>query len=157
MALGAHSSTAALTSGTGGGRVSLVLTADGSSLAVAQASTHPVEVTSEDGRVLSRASTHDVFIEVPSNTPKCGYDLACASTPLMLVEMQATNPHPTDFQTTRLSFSRNFETRDASLTQSGGLGLELALGIGLELGLGRPSCGEPQPVRSAPGAPQPQP
>tara|TARA_B100000768_G_C10989482_1_gene253324 strand:- start:161 stop:385 length:225 start_codon:yes stop_codon:yes gene_type:complete len=72
VALGAHSSTATLTSGTGGGRVSLVLTANGISLAAAQASTHPVDVTSEEGRVLSRASTHDVFIEVPTDTPKCG-------------------------------------------------------------------------------------
>ena len=71
-AVGTHSSTAALTSGTGGGRLSLVLTADGSSLAAAQASTHPVEVTSEAGQVLTRAATHDVFIEVPTNTPKCG-------------------------------------------------------------------------------------
>jgi hypothetical protein len=71
-AVGTHSSTAALTSGTGGGRLSLVLTADGSSLAAGQASSHPVEVTSEAGQVLTRAATHDVFIEVPTNTPKCG-------------------------------------------------------------------------------------
>ena len=49
-----------------------MLTANGTSLAATQASTHPVDITSEDGRVLSRASTHDVFIEVPTDTPKCG-------------------------------------------------------------------------------------
>ena len=119
MRIGEHSSTAALASGTGGGRVSLALTADGSSLAAAQASTHPVEVTSAAGQVLSRAATHDVFIEVPRNTPRCGYDLRCANVPLMLVDMMATNPHPTDFQTARISFSRNFETRVAGLPQSG--------------------------------------
>ena len=102
----------------GGGRISLVLIAasDGS-LAVAQASSHPVEVTSETGQVLSRPATHDVFVEVPINTPKCAYNTACASIPLKLVDMTATNP-TTAFQTTRLSFSRNFETRDATLSQS---------------------------------------
>ena len=102
-----------------GGRISLVLTAasDGS-LAAAQASSHPVEVTSEAGQVLTRAATHDVFIEAPTNTPKCAYNMACASIPLTLVDMIATNPHPSAFQTTRLSFSRNFETRDAGLSQS---------------------------------------
>ena len=78
-----------------------------------------MEVTSATGQVLTRAATHDVFIEMPANTPTCGYNTACASTPLTLVDMVATNPHPTDSQAVRLSFSRNFETRDASLTQSG--------------------------------------
>ena len=32
--------------------------------------------------------------------------------------MTASNPHPAAFQTTRISFSRNFETRDAGLSQS---------------------------------------
>ena len=104
----------------GGGRITLVLasTSD-SSLVAAQASSHPVVVTSATGQVLTRAATHDVFIEVPANTPTCGYNTACASTPLTLVDMVATNPHPTESQAVRLSFSRNFETRDASLTQSG--------------------------------------
>ena len=119
MRIGEHSRTASLASGTGGGRVSLALTANGSSLAAAQASAHPVEVTSAAGQVLSRAATHDVFIEVPTNTPRCGYGLGCASVPLMLVDMIATNPHPADFQTARLSFSRNFETRAAGFSQSG--------------------------------------
>ena len=102
-----------------GGRISLVLTATSdSSLVTAQASSHPVEVTSEAGQVLSRAATHDVFIEVPTNTPKCSYNMACAKLPLKLVDMIATNPHPTELQTMRLSFSRNFETRDAGLSQS---------------------------------------
>ena len=78
-----------------------------------------MEVTSATGQVLTRAATHDVFIEVPANTPTCGYNTACASTPLTLVDMVATNPHPTESQAVRLSFSRNFETRDASLTKSG--------------------------------------
>ena len=78
-----------------------------------------MEVTSATGQVLTRAATHDVFIEVPANTPTCGYNTACASIPLTLVDMVATNPHPTESQAVRLSFSRNFETRDASLTQSG--------------------------------------
>ena len=43
---------------------------------------------------------------------------ACASVPLKLVDMTATNPHPTEFQATRLSFSRNFETRADGLSQS---------------------------------------
>jgi len=64
-----------------GWRISLVLTATGnSSLVTAQASSHPVEVTSQAG-VLSRAATHDVFIEVPTNTPKSGYDMASRSSP----------------------------------------------------------------------------
>jgi len=56
---------------------------------------------------------------VPTNTPTCGYDMNCANTPLMLVDMVATNPHPTEPQTLRLTWSRNFETRDATLSQSG--------------------------------------
>jgi len=104
----------------GGGRITLVLAATSdSSLVAAQASSHPVVVTSATGQVLTRAATHDVFIEMPANTPTCGYNTACASTPLTLVDMVATNPHPTESQAVRLSFSRNFETRDASLTQSG--------------------------------------
>ena len=104
----------------GGGRITLVLAATSdSSLVAAQASSHPVVVTSATGQVLTRAATHDVFIEMPANTPTCGYNTACASTPLTLVDMVATNPHPTESQAVRLSFSRNFETRDASLAQSG--------------------------------------
>ena len=104
---------------TGGGKVSILLTAaSDSALAAAQASTHAMEVTSEAGQVLSRAATQDVFVEVPSNTPRCAYNTACASIPLTLVDMTASNPHPTDFQTTRLTFSRNFETRDAGLVRS---------------------------------------
>ena len=139
-AIGAHSSTAALASSgtTGGGRVSLVLTPDSGSLATAQASAHPVEVTSEAGQVLSRAATHDVFIEVPRNTPTCGYNGACASVPLKLVDMTATNPHPTEFQATRLSFSRNFETR-ADLSQSR-TGAEIT---GLSVQIWETSTGQP--------------
>ena len=152
----------------GGGRITLVLAATSdSSLVAAKASSHPVVVTSATGQVLTRAATHDVFVEVPANTPTCGYNTACASTPLTLVDMVATNPHPTESQAVRLSFSnasntnphpnpspsprnshprpyphprpsprpspalalalaqvrlsfsRNFETRDASLAQSG--------------------------------------
>ena len=101
---------------TGGGRISLVLTAESGSLVAAQTST--LEVTSTAGQVISRAGMRDVFVEIPTSTPKCGYNTGCATTPLTLVDMTATNPHPGEFQTLRLSFSRNFEIRDAGLSQS---------------------------------------
>lgn len=100
--------------GSGGGRVSLVLMAtEGGSLIAAQPSAHPIQVSSPSGSVLSRSTLHDVFVEVPKSIPSCGYNTACASQPLTLVGMVATNPHPTESQTLRLSFSRNFQTRDA--------------------------------------------
>ena len=101
-------------------RCSVVLTVDANgTLVAAQQSSHPLVVTSSTGTVVSRPTTQDVFIEVPTNTPRCSYNTACANIGLTLIDMVATNPHPTDYQTLRLSFSRNFETRDTSLSQSG--------------------------------------
>ena len=115
---GAHSASA---SAAAAGRVSIVLTAPttgGSSLVAASPAPHPVEVSSPTGTVLAREATGDVFVEVPSTLPTCGYNLACANKPLTLVHVLLRNPDPADEQTLRLSFSRNFETRDSSLAQS---------------------------------------
>ena len=116
---GAHSASA---SAAAAGRVSVVLTAPiagGSSLVATSPPANPVEVSSPTGTVLIRETTMDVFVEVPSTLPRCGYNLDCANKPLTLVDIVLSNPDPADEQTVRLSFSRNFETRDSSLTQSG--------------------------------------
>jgi len=101
-------------------RASLRLTiADDGSLTSAQTSSHPIQVTSSAGRwVLTRTPTDDVVVEVPTSVGTCGYNTACAAHSLKLVGIVATNPHPTAFQTLRLSFSRNFEVRDGNLPQS---------------------------------------
>jgi len=116
---GAHSASA---SAAAAGRVSVVLTAPtagGSSLVAPSPAPFPVQVSSPTGTVLARDTTMDVFVEVPSTLPKCGYNLDCANKPLTLVDVVLRNPDPTAEQTVRLSFSRNFETRDSSLAQSG--------------------------------------
>ena len=64
------------------------------------------------------ATTGDVFVEVPTATPKCGYDTSCAAVPLLRVDVVVTNPHPTEAQAVRLSFSRNFETRRSDYARS---------------------------------------
>ena len=102
-------------------RVGLLLTtaADGASLVAAPASSHPAVVSSSAGRwVRSRAATRDVVVEVPTSVGTCGYNVDCAAEPLKLVDVVLTNPHPAEDQTLRLTFSRNFPTRDASVAQS---------------------------------------
>ena len=82
---------------------------------------NPIQVTKPSGSsasIVARSTTHDVFVEVPSNTAKCGYNMECKNIPLIKVPIILTNPHPTQEKTLRLSFSRNFETRDNSLTNS---------------------------------------
>jgi hypothetical protein len=100
--------------------MALLLTVSPSgSLIAAPTETHPLVVTSAAGRwVLSRATTRDVFIEVPTSVGTCGYNTNCAAHSLQLVDAVATNPHPFEAQTLRLSFSRNFQLRDSSLAQS---------------------------------------
>jgi hypothetical protein len=75
-----------------------------------------VYVSSTAGTVLHREATRDVFVEVPTSLPKCGYDLNCASYGLSLVDMVAANSHATEYRTLRLAFSRNFETLDDSFS-----------------------------------------
>ena len=62
-----------------------------------------------------RPKMQDVFVEVPQNTPKCGYDLACADIPTMYHPIVLTNPDPQHSHSVRLSFSRNFPTWNAAL------------------------------------------
>jgi len=50
----------------------------------------------------------DLFVEVPRSLPTCGYDSRCANLGISMVDIVATNPHPTRSRTLRLSFSRNF-------------------------------------------------
>ena len=109
-----------LQAATGGGSISLLLTvANDGSLVVAQPAAQPLAVTSAAGRwVLARPNTGDVFVEVPTSVGTCNYNTQCAALPLSRVDVVATNPHPTEQQTLRLSFSRNFEVRDSSLAQS---------------------------------------
>lgn len=101
-----------------GGTLSLTLVASDeataageATLAAPQSTSFPTTVSSSAAQVVSRASTLDFFVEVPSSMPRCGYNTACAGVPMSLVGVVATNPHPTAEQTVRLSFSRNFETR----------------------------------------------
>ena len=79
-----------------------------------------VDVTSSLGtvKIVKRDGTRDVFVEVPQSTPKCGYNKQCADVPTTLVDATFVNSHPTESKTVRVSFSRNFETRDASLAPS---------------------------------------
>ena len=103
-------------------RVSLVfhVAPNGSALLLAQPSPHPIAVTSAAGRwVLSRAAIGDVIIEVPTSVGTCGYNTGCSSMPLALVDVVVSNPHPTEPQAVRLTFSRNFQVREAALAQSG--------------------------------------
>ena len=133
-----------------GGRLSIVLTSeDDGSLVAAQAASHPIAVSSSAGRwVLQRPTTRDVFVEVPASTRTCAYNTQCASYPLELVDVVLTNPHPTQTQTLRLSFSRNFETR-AGLAQSG-VGAEIT-GLSTQLWetSTRQATGIPMQIRRA--------
>ena len=81
---------------------------------------NPITVTSPNSgtQVLSRKHMEDVFVEIPTSTKKCGYNMDCATVPLMLFDIVATNPHQTETQTLRLSFSRGYHTRDPSVTKS---------------------------------------
>ena len=123
--VGAQSNIKALPSGTSSAsaadrRVSLFFTvaADGS-LVAGQTATDPIVVTSAAGRwVLSRPVTRDFIIEVPTSVGTCAYNTGCSDDPTKLVDVVATNPHPTEAQTLRLSFSRNFETGVSGLAQS---------------------------------------
>ena len=81
---------------------------------------NPVQITttSSGSNILSRPETRDVFVEIPTNTPKCGYNTACKNIGLIKVPVVLTNSHATEERTVRLSFSRNFETRDVSFAPS---------------------------------------
>ena len=98
----------------------LAVSSDGTSLTTAAAPLETLTVTSTAGRwVLSRPTTRDVVVEVPTSVGTCGYNTACSSQPLRLVDVVATNPDPFERQTLRLTFSRNFPVRDGTLAQSG--------------------------------------
>ena len=107
-----------------GGRLTLLVTSqEDGTVAVEDASAspaHPVTVTSSTSgtQVRTRSTTKDAFIEIPGSTQKCGYNVNCANVPLMLVNMVATNPHPSKTQTLRLSFSRGYQTRDQTVSRS---------------------------------------
>lgn len=75
-----------------------------------------VDVTSTTGSVVARSITGDVFIEVPTNTPKCGYATGCAPNPQ--IDATLTNSGDTE-SAVRLSWSRNFPTWDDAVAQSG--------------------------------------
>eukprot|EP00931_Biecheleriopsis_adriatica_P092531 TRINITY_DN66338_c0_g1_i1.p1 TRINITY_DN66338_c0_g1~~TRINITY_DN66338_c0_g1_i1.p1 ORF type:complete len:1036 (+),score=58.33 TRINITY_DN66338_c0_g1_i1:240-3347(+) len=99
---------------TGAGTLPLLLVAKGSTIvtdADPSAAANQVTVTSATPgvNILSRTATRDVFVEVPTTTPKCQYNYdTCSSIGLIEVPVTVTNPHPTDVRTLRLSFSRNF-------------------------------------------------
>ena len=106
-----------------GGRITMFVEVekDGSVTVVDESSSsHPISLTSATPgtQISTRTGTKDAFFEIPTNTQKCGYNGNCANVPLMLVEMVATNPHPTEEQSLRLSFSRGYQTRDSSITRS---------------------------------------
>jgi hypothetical protein len=120
VVIGSHRASLALPNSR---RLTLALTAaNDTALVAGQTSTHAIAVSSTATNspqwILERAATQDVFVEVPTSTPKCSYNTACRDVPLKLVDVIATNPHPTESQTLRLSFSRNFETRGSGITQS---------------------------------------
>jgi hypothetical protein len=75
--------------------------------------------TYSGGTVLRRPATRDDIVEVPTNLPRCGYNLNCANFNLMSVPFEITNGHSTEARVVHLTFSRQFPTRSASLQQSG--------------------------------------
>jgi hypothetical protein len=82
-----------------------------------EAATH-LTVTSEDSTVLKRTTTRDFVIEVASNTPRCGYNIYCRGVQTRLSDAKLTNTHATESRVARLTFSRNFETRCAKLSNA---------------------------------------
>ena len=108
------------TSASAAGILTLAFSPSGNSMVAAPTPSQPVVVTSVStgthgsGTVITRPSTHDVFVEIPQSINKCGYNTGCNNLQLLTVDVVVTNPSPTDHQRVRLSFSRNFETRDSS-------------------------------------------
>eukprot|EP00944_MAST-04C_sp_MAST-4C-sp1_P014927 g14927.t1 len=74
--------------------------------------------TTNGAQVGSRSGLRDIFIEIPTTTGKCGYNMNCANFPLMLVDVVLKNENPYKPRTARLSFSRGFQTRIPSITRS---------------------------------------
>eukprot|EP00656_Telonema_subtile_P023161 TRINITY_DN244_c0_g1_i3.p1 TRINITY_DN244_c0_g1~~TRINITY_DN244_c0_g1_i3.p1 ORF type:complete len:940 (+),score=120.88 TRINITY_DN244_c0_g1_i3:45-2864(+) len=85
--------------------VSLTLTESGGSLVQAAAELFPVSVTTDTGTILARDSMGDVMLEVPTDTPKCGYSSNCS--PPVEILLEATNSDVVP-RALRLSISRNF-------------------------------------------------
>jgi hypothetical protein len=60
--------------------------------------------------IVSRSTTRDIVVEVPKNTPKCGYNTQCANVVIPNLNLTLTNNNALS-QTVRLSISRNFVWR----------------------------------------------
>ncbi len=87
---------------TNGGRVSLLLQArpsDGKLVGGAEGANDDllddqvtVVTTTSGAQVATRTATRDVFVEIPTNSAKCGYSAACANIGVITVAVEATNP-----------------------------------------------------------------
>ena len=92
--------------------LSLVFEAGGKSFATLD---QEIDVTSETCDVNYRTEKNDVFLEVPVATTKCSYNVPCS--PLIELDFTVSNPNSED-GVVHLTFSRNFQSRITSLTQS---------------------------------------
>jgi len=76
----------------------------------------PVTVQATTGTVSTSGRAGDVFLEVPTNTPNCGYNNDCS--PNVELVFTASN-EDTVSRGLHLSVSRNFPLWDSSVSQSG--------------------------------------
>lgn len=99
------------------------LTADSNDIEISNPLT--VTTTTSGVGILSRAFAGDIIVEVPSSTPRCGYNMECANIPMIPIDITISNTDPSDEHTLRLSFSRNFNTKSSGFSSGRTPGAEI--------------------------------